>query len=365
MDNNRPFFSIVVSCYNSKRTLGAVLESLCNQELDYNDLEVIISDDCSTEPYDEITNQYLDRLNLKFTKTKYNCCPGNTREAGARIATGQWLGFSDHDDEFVPNGLSELKKAILSTTERYYIVTSFFSTDRNQSFNKEYKATHSQGWTHGKFYNLDNLWKKYDIHYKKDLLSHEDIYLTSTVLCILDFIHHNGEDAGTYFDDLFTYIWYSHPESVSHEIYKGGVNFLEAHFNDYLISTGYTYIENYHKGIIDFERAKQYVLDTIIIVYFYMESFVFCNPNNRIKENDIYIERFLEIIKKEFDLTNKAIYMHAATNRASMYNIGYESAKLAIGGVIPHLTFSQWLNEESPEENGTILSSPFYVEESD
>lgn len=365
-ENNRPFFSIVISCYNSKKTLGRLLESLCNQELEYDDLEIIISDDCSTEPYDDIINQYIDKLNIKLTKTEYNCCPGNTREAGARLATGRWLSFSDHDDEFVPNGLSELKKSILATDEKYYIITSFFNTDKAHNFTKEYLASNSQGWTHGKFYNLDNLWRKYNIHYKKDLKSHEDVYLTTTILCLIDKIHNDGDNAGTYFDNLFTYIWYYNPDSLSHQKYQQDRDFLETHFIDYMNATGEVYLDNYYNNIITFEKAKKYLLDTIILAYFYMESFTFQNPSNPLKDNVLYITNFINRIKKEFDLTNRSIWMYAAEGKAAMFDQGYESSKIGTGGIIPHLTYAQWLYVMSPDDS--LLSpifSPYYYNKGD
>ena len=68
----RPLFSIIISCYNSSKTIERLLESLCKQELTKDELEIIISDDCSTEPYDDIVNEYKDKLNIKKVKTEYN-----------------------------------------------------------------------------------------------------------------------------------------------------------------------------------------------------------------------------------------------------------------------------------------------------
>ena len=45
VQENRPFFSIVISCYNSRNTLGPLLQSLVDQELTQEELEIIISDD--------------------------------------------------------------------------------------------------------------------------------------------------------------------------------------------------------------------------------------------------------------------------------------------------------------------------------
>jgi glycosyltransferase involved in cell wall biosynthesis len=64
----------------------------------YDEIQVILSDDCSTESYQDIVNQYIDKLFITQTKTDYNCCPGNTRQKGADQALGEWLIFMDHDD---------------------------------------------------------------------------------------------------------------------------------------------------------------------------------------------------------------------------------------------------------------------------
>ena len=55
---DRPLFSIVISCYNSRSTLGRLLDSLCWQGLEKKEYEIIISDDHSTESYEDIINLY-------------------------------------------------------------------------------------------------------------------------------------------------------------------------------------------------------------------------------------------------------------------------------------------------------------------
>lgn len=356
----RPFFSVVISCYNSRNTLGDLLQSLTEQSLEKDDLEVIISDDCSTESYEDIVEQFQDLLNIKRTQTKYNCCPSNTREAGAQIATGQWLTFSDHDDIFVKDALNALKSYIEQSSEKYCIYTSFYELkDDYTTVLREVRASESGGWTHGKFYNLDNLWKKYNIHYLKDLLSHEDVYLTCRISTVLDKLHFEGSDALTYLDDLFTYCWVTRMESQSHQYDDSNYNFLELHFIDYVKATGECYLNAYYTQTISYAQTKKYLLDSILLYYFYTESFCFYHPNNFIQENIFYLRNFINTVKELFDLNNNEIWQYAADQRAFAYKEALKSSEIGTGGFIPTRTFKEWL-EYIDDDLSIINESPYY-----
>ena len=85
-----PFFSLVIACYNDGRYkegvyLDRLLSSVERQGLKKDDIEVILSDDCSPIPYDDIIEKHRSNLIIKCTKTDYNCCPGNTRAKGVEI----------------------------------------------------------------------------------------------------------------------------------------------------------------------------------------------------------------------------------------------------------------------------------------
>ena len=246
---NRPFFSIIIPCYNSKATIGNLLQSIVDQHIS-EEIEVILSDDHSTEDYYDEIECYLGQLCIKMTETEYNFAPGNTREAGTKLATGQWLCFADHDDEFVPDTLKTIKETIESYDEKYCAIANFYEIDYNtKKVLSEMKRT--RNWNHAKFYNLDNLWKPYNIHFKKDLLTHEDIYISSCVNCALKDI--NGDRP--LFIDCFCYKWMNRPTTISREKY-GNYSFLEVFFKDYLESTGYAYIEQYKAGHIPYQGRK-------------------------------------------------------------------------------------------------------------
>ena len=126
--NNRPFFSIIIPCYNSRETIGNLLTSIKEQNMN-DEIEIILSDDNSTDPYEDIVDKFKDSLNIKQIKTDYNFAPGNTREKGVSIATGEWLVFADHDDEFIPDTLPIIKKVIINSGEKYYAIANFYEVD--------------------------------------------------------------------------------------------------------------------------------------------------------------------------------------------------------------------------------------------
>jgi glycosyltransferase involved in cell wall biosynthesis len=361
VQSKRPFFSIVISCYNSRKTIGRLLESLTYQNLEKDDLEVIISDDHSTEPYDDIVKEFEEDLNIIYTSTEYNCCPGNTREAGARVATGEWLCFSDHDDKFIETSLGILKDKIIKSQEKYYVITGFISQNafKYDKEAKEFKASDSGGWTHGKFFNLDNFWKNFDMHYKKDLLSHEDIYITSLATCLIEYLHDNKIEAGTYFDELFTYIWYSHPTSLSHSWSNNGMTFLEEHFIEYVGSTAEVYFTCYKSGYLCWLGAKQMIFNCILLYYFYSIGFIYYKPNDYNRKNFEYLSELLDRVCKEFKTNNTEIWMYASSHDANPFQTAEEKSRIATKGVIPSMTFGQWLEKLHPEGDEHI--SIYYV----
>ena len=209
------FFLVIIPCYNSRKTIGTLLQSLTHQNLLYSDIEVIISDDCSTESYQDIVNKYKNKLFIKQVKTDYNCCcPGNTRQKGVDYATGQWIIFSDHDDEFIENSLFYIKQDILQNNINTVYHAKFYEeriiAETGEKIFQE--GDSHKGWTHGRFFNLDNYWKKYNFHYIKDLKSHEDVSIAALMNCV----QYANPQLQIYDSNIYVYIWKYHKNSLSY-----------------------------------------------------------------------------------------------------------------------------------------------------
>ena len=173
-----PLFSVVISCYNSRPYIDRLLKSLTKQGISKKEYEVIISDDCSDESYDDIVAKYERKLDIKrVTASKRYGYPGHTREMGMNACIGDWIVFSDHDDVFEPNALKSIKKYIKENDPKYCITSKVVRIRENGRREDYFNISV----THGKFYNKLYLIDSFDIHYTDKIFSNEDVYFTSMI----------------------------------------------------------------------------------------------------------------------------------------------------------------------------------------
>ena len=104
-----PELSIVFTSYNHKEYLRQALDSLLLQT--YQDFELIIVDDCSTDGSQEILKEYGSRKNVRlFLKDKNSGSYVKASNFGAAQAKGKYLLFAQCDDFAEPTQLQELMK---------------------------------------------------------------------------------------------------------------------------------------------------------------------------------------------------------------------------------------------------------------
>lgn len=343
----RPFFSVIIPCYNDGRYrpgvyLDRLLVSLTSQNIRKSELEVILADDCSLVPFDDVIDKFKQNLNIKYIKTDYNFAPGNTREKGVSIATGQWIVFADHDDAFYPNSLGRVKQGLLDSHEERFAFTNFDGVRPDGSYIKTYECT--LNWCHGKFYNLDNFWRKYDIHFIKDLQTHEDIAICTQVSCTLSAL---GITSVTYFN-FSSYMWTDNPQSISHSKYTSDSKddpryFLEVFFRDYIASTGDLYLHKFKRHEIKYEFAIKNCLEVLCYCYFYIQSFMFRRPDSYLKQPLCDASDYVAEVKKTFNITDTQIYEAVAAANAAMYYRIRHSADGGCGQYIPQQTLREWL----------------------
>lgn len=100
-------FSVVIPNYNSEKWIEKTLKSILEQTFD--DYEVIVVDDMSTDISVRIIENYIDDFNgkLKLIKLRKKRWNGGSRNAGVEKARGDYILFIDCDDWFLSNNCFE------------------------------------------------------------------------------------------------------------------------------------------------------------------------------------------------------------------------------------------------------------------
>ena len=119
-DAENPVVSVVVATYNSAGTVLETLESIKAQT--YNNIELIVSDDCSQDNTIEVVNQWIIENNSRFvhaelvTTEKNTGVSGNFRR-GIAHSKGEWIKSIAGDDLLIPTAIEEYICFVSNNTE--------------------------------------------------------------------------------------------------------------------------------------------------------------------------------------------------------------------------------------------------------
>lgn len=98
-----PKISVIIPTYNGGRYIGKTIESALNQT--FQDIEVIIVDDGSTENLNPILRPYIGKIKYVYIR---NQGPAAARNIGIKLSRGDFIALLDHDDVWAPNYLQQM-----------------------------------------------------------------------------------------------------------------------------------------------------------------------------------------------------------------------------------------------------------------
>ena len=104
-----PAVSIIIPMYNVEKYIGELLDSIYAQT--FQDYELIIVDDCSTDNSRQIVESYREKFGTRLTlnKTQKNSGgPSEPSNIGINFSHGEYLLILDNDDAITPTALEEL-----------------------------------------------------------------------------------------------------------------------------------------------------------------------------------------------------------------------------------------------------------------
>lgn len=97
--------SVVITTFNSKNHISEQLKSIINQSVPAN--EIIIIDDYSSDDTIELCRDILYGKNFFIIKNKENIGYVKSFEKGLKMAKGDFIFLSDHDDRWKPNKIKD------------------------------------------------------------------------------------------------------------------------------------------------------------------------------------------------------------------------------------------------------------------
>lgn len=110
----RELVSVIMPTYNASKYLADSIESILAQT--YTNLELVITDDCSTDNTRIILEEYSRKdSRVKVEYLKENCGPGIARNKSIERAQGRYIAFCDCDDRWF---LGKLEKQIAHMTRK-------------------------------------------------------------------------------------------------------------------------------------------------------------------------------------------------------------------------------------------------------
>ena len=104
--------SVIVATRNRPTQLRRCLDSLARQGYPRDTYEVIVVDDGSECPLDDVIAPFRDRLQVLLCREQRSGGPGLARNTGARHARGRWLAFTDDDCEPAEDWLAALTRSL-------------------------------------------------------------------------------------------------------------------------------------------------------------------------------------------------------------------------------------------------------------
>ena len=122
--------SVIIPMYNAEKYLGVCLESLLIQT--FQDFEVIVVDDCSTDNSCAVAESYLERFGgrLKIISLEENTGSGAVpRNVGFEHARGKYIYFMDNDDLLIDIALETLYNYAEKNLATIVCMSKYFSCD--------------------------------------------------------------------------------------------------------------------------------------------------------------------------------------------------------------------------------------------
>lgn len=171
-----PKITVIIPVYNAEEYVGLCIESVLNQTI--NNIEIIVTDDCSADNSLEIARLIAEKHNnISVYKTsKPSGSPAMGRNIGLENAKGEYVLFVDSDDWIDSNYIEELYQSIIKHDGDICFSSGFKNHYNGEVTTRYYKENHLDSSNelkgfHESFMLWDKMFKKNFILENKLLIS--------------------------------------------------------------------------------------------------------------------------------------------------------------------------------------------------
>ena len=219
----QPKISVITPVYNVAGYLSECLDSIVNQ--DYDNLEIILIDDGSTDTSYDICKKYAKKDSRIHVYHQKNSGPGVARNTGLKHATGDWLSFVDADDvldkDYFKNLTSHIADDINVVCANVKII--FDVDNKNKEKDKDFYSQELSGLKNVDYYlkkkiNTE-LWNKI---FRKEILDKYNIQFKSGAFEDGDVLFKVlSVSSKVYFDKTTNYFYRRRSNSIVENFLRG------------------------------------------------------------------------------------------------------------------------------------------------
>lgn len=130
--------SVIIPSYNVEKYITECLESIVNQTIGFENIQLIIVDDFSTDKTFEIAKRYEEKYSNCIVKRLgiRSGSAGKPRNEGIKLAKGKYLMFADSDDMFELNAFEKMYNEIETRNADFIIANWQWVEEDGEKWNK-------------------------------------------------------------------------------------------------------------------------------------------------------------------------------------------------------------------------------------
>ena len=142
----KPTVSVIIPTYNRAHLIVRAIQSVLNQT--YQDFELIIVDDGSTDNTEEVIRKFQEQdKRVKYIRHEKNRGGSAARNTGIKNAKGEYIAFQDSDDEWLPEKLKKQMEVFKDAPSELGVVSTgyIFIDELNGDTGKQF-IPKKKGW---------------------------------------------------------------------------------------------------------------------------------------------------------------------------------------------------------------------------